>query len=577
MLSGHGLLPLPGQDGEARHFLVAALAAGLVLRLTHYLGQAGLSMDESRLANNIAAGTLARLSAPLEYDQTAPLLFLWAERLMTRAFGVNELALRALPMVAGASLLIVSYPFLRRLLGTRAAVLGVAVLAASPAMVTYSNEVKQYMLEALVAVALVHLALGTVAAPREPVSFRLAAAGAIAVWISGSAILVLAGMAPGLLLSRRPRAADAGRSVIQVCALWAISFGLAYLTVYRAPSANPYIARFWSPAFLTPDAAVLERSWAVLKDMVWGFVAGHSGLPRRADADLYVGAYAVVGVAFAVLGVRRLVRTHGSATVALLLGPLVVTLFASALRLYPAAHRLLVFAVPLVLTIGLAGLEAAFLRLSDRWRWRAWGVTGGLVVLPLLAVAALQATLLDPGSRLRALVRDLESRRGAGEPVYVFCRALPGWEFYTTDWGSPDSARLAFFNRVGRSGGPAFENAPSRGRQVPPDEGADLVYRSVHGEELFGIPTGMEYLALHGLTRRRPDPGWAEREAQRVQEVAAPGVWVIMAEFLGPEYELFEELSRLGGRVTYGRFEPGHILARYEFSAPGRRAAVPRR
>ncbi|MGH7580166.1 MAG: glycosyltransferase family 39 protein, partial [Gemmatimonadales bacterium] len=170
------------RDGGTGQLLGAAITAGLILRLMHYVGQASLSMDESRLANNIAARTLGQLSTPLDYDQSAPLLFLWVERLMTRVFGVNELALRAVPMVAGALLLVVAYPFLRRLVGSRAAVLGVAVLAASPAMVTYSNEIKQYMLEVLVAVVLVRLALDTVVAPREPVGFKLAAAGAFAVW-----------------------------------------------------------------------------------------------------------------------------------------------------------------------------------------------------------------------------------------------------------------------------------------------------------------------------------------------------------------------------------------------------------
>jgi hypothetical protein len=149
--------------------------------------------------------------------------------------------------------------------------------------------------------------------------------------------------------------------------------------------------------------------------------------------------------------------------------------------------------------------------------------------------------------------------------VYVFSRALPAWGFYATDWAAPDRARLAFIDRVGRAGGPAFENAPTRGGPVAPGEGEDLVYRSAEGPELIGLPTGMEYASGTGLLRRRPDDGWVAREADRIQRAAAPGVWVVLAEFLGPEYELVEELKRRGGRVTYGSVEPGHVLIRFEF------------
>ena len=100
---------------------------------------------------------------------------------------------------------------------------------------------------------------------------------------------------------------------------------------------------------------------------------------------------------------------------------------------------------------------------------------------------------------------------------------------------------------------------------MTPGEGEGLAYRSSQGLELIGIPTGMEYAAGTGLLYRRPDDGWVTREADRIQGAAAPGVWMVLAEFLGPEYELVEELKRRGARMTYGSVEPGHVLVRFEF------------
>jgi hypothetical protein len=547
--------------------LAAALAAGVALRSFLFLHRSSLSMDEARLALNIGARGFGDLIAPLDLDQSAPLLFLWAERLVTLAFGVHELSLRLLPLVAGVVVLLLSVAVLRRLVTDRSVVLGLAILAAAPTMVTYSSEAKQYMVEALVALALTWLALEWLDRPEGRVARVLAVAGAGAVWLSGSAILVLAGIAPALLWTRRPVDTSHRRAAAAACVAWAVSFGFAYLVVYRPASANPYMARYWSPAFLIPGASASHNAWLAVKDVVWGFLVGHDGLARRAEAEVFVSVCALVGLACVSLGAWRLRRHRGMSVAVILLGPLAATLLASALGLYPVGQRLLLFAVPSIVILGVAGLEAATERLAGAWSRRAWWVVAGLVVTPPLAVTVLQITVLDSSSRMRELVARLSIHRAAGEPVYVFSRALPAWGFYVTNWSAPDRSRLAFLNRVGQAGGPAFENAPSRRGPVASGEGAELVYRSTKGLELIGIPTGMEYASGTGLLRLRPDDGWAHREGDRIRHAATPGIWIVLAEFLGPEYELVDELKRRGGRMTYGSLEPGHVLVRFVFDS----------
>ncbi len=545
-----------------RLLLLGLLAAGSLLRVSHFLHRPSLAMDEARLAVNIAGRRFAELAAPLDLDQSAPLLFLWGERVATRLFGVNELALRSLPLLAGIGVVLLSYSVLRRYVSTRAALLGVAILAAAPTMVAYSNEVKQYVVEALVTLVLVHLGLAWLDAPDRRLGVLLAAAGAAAVWLSGSAVLVLAGVAPVILFAPRQGQVSL-RTALAVCLTWGISFSFAYALVYQAAVSNTYMARYWAPELLTPGAGFAGHSWLALKDVVWGFVAGHAGVPRRGGADAYVTACAMAGLASVLVGAWHLSRTRGAWATFLLIGPILGTLVASACGLYPVGQRLVLFAVPIIVILGVAGLDAILPASEERWGRRAWLAVPGMVVLPLLVVAVLQSR--EAGSGMRGLVQEIEARRRGSEPIYVFGRALPVWEFYTTDWAAPDMIRLTFLNRVGGSGGPAFENAPSRGRHVMPDEGDGLVYRSSAGLELIGIPTGMEYVSGHGLIQDRPDPGWVEREADRIQRAAAPAIWIVMVEFLGPEYELVEELKRRGGRITHGRFGPGQVLARYEF------------
>lgn len=562
----------PPRPGAA---VAAALALGAALRGVSFLERPSLAMDEARLSLNIAARSFAGLAAPLDHDQSAPLLFLWAERLMTRLFGVNEPALRALPLLSGLGVLLVSFVILRRLVPGRSTTLGVAILAVAPTMVAYSNEAKQYMTEALVALVLVWLALEWLERPGPRPALLLAVTGIVAVWLSGSAVLVLAGIAPVVLFGHRPMDRATRRLGMAACAAWAVWFGLAYLLVYRSAAVNPYMERYWAPAFLTPGDTSLRHAWLALEDIVWGFIVGHGGLARKPEAEVLVAACAVIGLGCVLWGARQLRQSRGPGAAAVLLGPLAAVLLASLAGLYPVGQRLLVFAVPSIVILGVAGLEAAVGHAGTDWGRRTWGVLAGLVVAPLFAVTVLQLTVLDSASRMRGLVARLASHRAAGEPVYVFGRALPAWEFYTTNWSAPDRQRLDFLNRVARAGGPAFENAPSRGGRVGATEGEGLRYRAAAGPELIGLPTGMEYVAGQGLLRLRPDDGWVEREADRIEGAAGPGVWIVLAEFLGPEYQLVEELRRRGARITYGDFEPGHVLVRIVFASSQHTPARP--
>src|SRR5207253_1468664 len=114
-------------------WVAAALAvAGAALRLGHFVARRPLWLDECMLALNVATRSAVGLVRPLDYDQVAPLLFLWIERLAVRLGGVNELALRAWPALAGIALVVLMWPVARRLAGPGPALAAVAMAAFSP-------------------------------------------------------------------------------------------------------------------------------------------------------------------------------------------------------------------------------------------------------------------------------------------------------------------------------------------------------------------------------------------------------------------------------------------------------------
>ena len=77
----------------------------------------------------------------------------------------------------------------------------------------------------------------------------------------------------------------------------------------------------------------------------------------------------------------------------------------------------------------------------------------------------------------------------------------------------PTRGGWSYLRRIARAGGPAFENAPSRGRAVQ-DEGSGLTYPGPGGLELYGLP---DWSRGPGVRPHEPDAGCGmvrERSAQ---------------------------------------------------------------
>ena len=542
------------------------LGVGLGLRVLLFLGGYSLGLDEARLALNIASRPYDHLLSPLDLDQSAPLLFLWLERLSVQLFGVNEFALRVIPLAAGLGNVLLAFLVFRRLLDARGALLGTGMVAFAPILVHYSGEVKQYSSEALATLIILGVTLSWLEAPSNGARLRLLSAGAIAVWISAPAVFILAGAMGALLFASLRGDSRSRRVLAEATMLWGCSFWLAYLLVYRNAAASPYMRRFWAPAFLSPDGLdSLPQIWRAVRDVLWALLMGNEPIVRSEVAALGLDGVAVLLLVLATCGAWRMLRLHGAERFLLITVALLAALAAGAIGKYPIAPRVMIFAAPLLTLLIAGGVEMILLARSGVWGVAGWWLSGALLLTRPLLGAGLEGVLLDPGGHLRPVIEQLRRQRQPADAVYVFAGSIPAWAFYSTDWSAPDTVRLAFLIRVARAGGPAFENAPSRGREMSTSEGAGLAYSTAAGTELLGVPTGMEYRPVVGVEQQAPDPGWAAHEAARIAAVPAPGVWILMSEYYGPERNLLSEVEKLGGNCTFSLEGVGTRLSRFEF------------
>jgi len=539
---------------------VAAVVVGALLRVGWFLEPRSLWTDEARLAVNVAARSFQDLGEPLALDQAAPLLYLGAAKASTVLLGVNERALRLVPLLAGLALLPLVALVAGRLLTPAGTAALTALAAVSPLLLRYSAEAKPYAVDAAVAFGLLLLALRAIESP-GPVRFGLVGvAGALAMGMSYPAVFVLPGCLAALAANGRWRDPAFRRSLLLVVGLWT-----AAATVL-APSAeavrsSTYFARFWGERLIslgTPGSVARLRT--IVAEVLSRALLGQGRVPRPV---VYVAGLAVAAGAF------RLIRTRRTLA-ALLLLPFAFAGAAGGLGLYPLAPRFVLALVPVLFVLAALAAEAAGLVLPRSLRAvplaaavAGLGVTNVRGCLPLLS------------ERGRAEVRELATaaRARPGEPVYVSAKGVAQWLFYTTDWTRTDRARLDWFTSRCGSGGPAFDNAPSRGRAVEPEEASGLVREAVR-PEILGLPNGVSFRHGAGVLASRPDPGWAEVEADRIAARARPAAWLFFGH-LFPEADETGPLRRALAARGLGETlvlpgQDGGLLLRVERSASGR-------
>jgi uncharacterized membrane protein len=131
----------------ASYFLILI---GISIRIFHYLVNRSLWLDEAMLSNNIINRNFFQLLSPLDNRQIAPIGFLFAQKLSTLIFGVNEFALRLLPLLTGIFSLPLFYLLLKKIVNEKIVLLGLLFFVFGRYLLYYSHEAKQYNMDLII-------------------------------------------------------------------------------------------------------------------------------------------------------------------------------------------------------------------------------------------------------------------------------------------------------------------------------------------------------------------------------------------------------------------------------------------
>ncbi|MDT7550280.1 MAG: hypothetical protein QOE84_2674 [Actinomycetota bacterium] len=408
---------------------------GVAARVRQWLGGRSLWLDEVLIADNLVHRSFWELATkPLLHFQIAPLIWLELEHFAVVVLGPGERALRLLPLLGGITALGLTWVLARRLLPDVLVPLAVLFTALHPALIYYSNEVKQYSTDVAVVLALVLLAQNVPARSRDGIHLRrLALAGAVAVWASHVAVFALAGIT--LVLVVRPLLShdrDRAVRVARTLSPWLLSFAVSYAVTRHSVESSTELGNFWRHTY--PHSILGLPRWFVSR---WYDVA----------ADPLHFTMRALGIALLLLGLVRL-GWFGRRWAVLAWAAVPMALLAAAMHVYPFADRLVLWTVPLVAL----ALAATLPHRLEQWAlaWLLLGSAALTVVMgPAVGTGLKRTVQVQEVEELKPLLKQLAAHRQLADVVLVEIGSEGPFDYYSRETGVSRDGVILFASRGG--------------------------------------------------------------------------------------------------------------------------------
>jgi hypothetical protein len=401
------------------------LLIGIIFRLRQYFTGRSLWLDEAMLALNIVNQDFASLLQPLDYDQGAPIGFLFVEKFLVFLFGDHEFVLRLFPLVAGITSLVLFYLLLRRTVSGLGLLIGLALFAAGPELVYYSSEVKQYVLDVAVVIGLLLLAYPILDGQAKKRDFiRLGLAGLVGMWFSHPILFALAGIGIGLLIQALiRRELSRLNSVLLMGIFWLANLGLLYIVSLRGLSQNMFLLEYWQENFMPIPP---WSDWGWFLTVFEGFNQNQLGLnlsPWLVFIILILGLISLTNRNRIYSGVLLLV--------------FMLTLIASALRLYPLGGRLSLFLTPLMIILISHVVITLEYHLRPQHKWSTLIALFVGVNLLYAPVSESLGNFINPKyfEHIRPSLATLSDQFLEGDALFVSNGAVPAFDFYADRYG----------------------------------------------------------------------------------------------------------------------------------------------
>lgn len=318
---------------------------GICIRIWQYMHCRSLWIDEAMLARNIIDRNFLELLNPLDFNQGAPVLFLWITKCVTTFFGTGELALRFFPLIISILGIILFYFIAKRLLEAPFIVIALFIFSLSPRLIYYAQEFKQYASDVTITLVILYLFLRYLEKNNNFELALLCLLGSIATFISYPSIFIISSVSSTFILFKYKKQIDISLfKIALIITIWFIGFCVNYFIFLRQLSENSYLTSFWNKGFLPIPTSVNDvTTWI---NTVQDFLK-FSGFTKT----IQIVPFLMSGIAV-IYGIRK--RSASIVTVAMVF---FFAFCAAILHKYPFERRLALYAIPVFILLAVKGAE----------------------------------------------------------------------------------------------------------------------------------------------------------------------------------------------------------------------------
>ncbi|WP_181304110.1 glycosyltransferase family 39 protein [Rufibacter sp. XAAS-G3-1] len=416
---------------------------GIFFRLFHYFDNRSLWLDEIYLAASLVKMDLQQLTfSDLEYEQKAPIGFLWMCKLAVLLFGTSEMSLRLFPLLCGILSLFMFLPVVRYFLKPLGVAVAIGILALAPPLIYHGVEIKQYSTELLASILCLYL-YTRYHKKRDIASLVMWGVwGSVIIWFSYTSIFILAGMAMGITIYHLLRKEWVTVFLLVIpFGLWLVSFAVNYFGFTARLAEAEWLLHYFRVrgAFMpVPPTSLGDLAWPIKNlgtrllhyplGLLWDVSEIENGVLR------YLLRRPIFAVACTLMGLLLFLKRDKKFLLVLVL-PFLLLMVASALELYPIWERLTVFLAPLLILIVALGCE----RLAAYSQWINRRVAFFLAMLVLAAPFWASASqVMEPrsfGDYKKSFYREallgINKHFRKDDQVYVYWNMLTPYRFYS--------------------------------------------------------------------------------------------------------------------------------------------------
>lgn len=399
-----------------------AFSLPVILILFVFFLNRSLFLDSLNLARNIAEGSFLDLSKPLNYKQSAPILFLYISKISTLLFGISEYTLRLFPVISAIGCLFFFKKTLEKFLPLKYVIIGMLWFGSHSMFIRYATEFKQYVTDAFISIFLIWVALFVNKLNNKNILF-IGIIGVVAIWLSMPSIFVLLGLICYYLHFQY----QTKSSLIPVFSLglWFLfNFLLEYFLILRPAIDSDHMQNFHQSFFLQGTFWKPES--------------------LRHDFDLFISmirmAVGKSGLSIAIAILLILVNVYDKLIkkkqhLLLLVIPIIAMFGASFLGKYSLIERLMLFVMPIIFILILQGLQVVISSIKGKNIWLKYAVIGivGLAFATSFSQTQGIKYILDPFEKEdnRSSLVHISRHEKHAKTIVCTQLAYPAYAYYT--------------------------------------------------------------------------------------------------------------------------------------------------